>query len=163
MNYNFNMAHVAKLIYPPLKRQVKRMALLAAMLFPLQVLRDYIFNVYRFDVERRARISPQKIVFEQALNYFFNISAEPRIQLITANTLFEPVWFYNQEEGYDSIWFFNEGEGQDPVWFFTGEEQGGNFDFIVRTPLSLQSKEVQLKALLDRYKVFGTTYQIQYY
>lgn len=156
--YQIDFELQAKRILPPKKRYPVMIAWLIALLKPLKILRNDIFDTYRPDIVERMAYNSQTIVLEAMLNKRYGIISSPFIyiinQLIDSNGMFisltTPASDYVPED-YTGLSYVGISYSLTDV------------DFIIRIPSAISFLDGEVRAFVDRYKTLGTTYLVQSY
>lgn len=147
-----NLRKLVVLLLPTFLRKVRIIAWLQMLLAPLERLQ------YDFEQKRKNDLitlthNGQKCYLRKILNDTFD-EALRRIRI-------EDMHLFN------AMYIYTEAEKQ-PVYleekylYTSGEMQVSGVNFSVHIPLSLQEKEVEIKALIEAYKIASKRYIIIY-
>lgn len=163
--YNIDFGQFAKTIIPPVKRGVKHLAWLKAILTPLQTVFDSFFGTFRPDIVSRAKHNGQKIIMESVLNETFSVTAPPYIYIDNTGNNNEPITFFNEREGFEGAFFFNESEAETPTYLVNNSETNTNTNFVVYVPSAVLSSfgSSIIAAEVDRLRPYSTQYTITSY
>tara|TARA_R100001369_G_C3292743_1_gene164213 strand:- start:638 stop:1156 length:519 start_codon:yes stop_codon:yes gene_type:complete len=148
-------------------RKAKTLALVRAVIKPL-ITGYTVFETFKTRQIYITGHNAQITLFQQALNDGFD-ATQRRIYI--ANAVIEDTEHYYDPEYGEPLFFYDDGDG-DPQYFLdrsTFNQTGGNFS--VNVPVAMEEAdptdkllfETALKAEIERYKIFGTTYTIKYY
>jgi hypothetical protein len=83
-----------------------------------------------------------------------------RIEIIQ-DTSGKPTYLFNDFEDNEKTYLFNKGEVGKSTYLYNSDEILGLTDFIIRVPSDVIFNEVQLRKLVDKYKLPDKTYSIQ--
>lgn len=165
--YILNFYRIARELMAEPFRYFELWDLFRCFLAPVETLyQDFL--TWRADCLYRLGHNSQVCYLQAALNDRFD-NTERRIY-ITNVEVQEPVWIYEPED--DKPVRFYEPEDEMPVYFREDFEfEGGAYDFTVMVPIELhpatseelQAYLVQMRALVDYYKLFCKEYNIIFY
>ena len=160
---HFTVTQYARLYLSPLLRRPRLVALLSALLKPLQAWRDLRTGTIYRELEARARYNAQVARFERALNTLFNVTTSPGIYIDDAASR-SRVYVYRDDEELP-LYLYTQAEADaDDVkrfYLYTAPEYFPAFDFIVHVPQVLYDTQLpRLNSLIRKYKLVGTTYSI---
>jgi len=163
--YNINFKDFVTNYLPPDKREVKTVAYLTACLAPLNTLHVATFSVYKPDVINRSKQNGQRILLEEVLNTFFNVTVAPLIYIDNSGDNITPDIFFNITEGLPPFTFYNLSEAQAPAYFNNTTEVSNNRNFVVYVPAAVYAAngEPAIKQQVDRLRPASTFYTIVQY
>jgi hypothetical protein len=148
-------------ILPHKLRKVRLMKLLGVVMVSFNRLQND-FSAYKKEVLYKLSVNGQTIQIEWFLNDAFD-SIQRRIQILHKKSTNK--YLYNKEEGQIRLYVYNKGETHSPVFLRTkGENTGSGLttNFLVQAPSELQLENGKLKANIDRHKLAGKNYIIDY-
>lgn len=144
--YNFDFDKLIKWVIPWDLTKPKMVAFVSGLLsFVKQLFSDFI--IYVFEKAKQIETTGQVRILQYELNQRFD-AALSRIEILDA-------------EGGTILWIYIESENQ-PV-YLPQFISGAGYDFLVRIPIDLQNQEAFIKDFLNRYKLAGKRYQIEYF
>ena len=73
----------------------------------------------------------------------------------------KPTYLFNEIEDNENTYLFNNGEVGTKTYLYNADEVLGLTDFIIKIPSDVIFNEVQLRKLVDRYKLPDKTYSIE--
>jgi len=137
---------------------------IGALVEPIQTINDTFAGVVA-DIRYELQFNSQVIYLEHILNDQFdpgsrNIYIDDPAQYIDDNYL------YNKDEDQDSLTIRNKSEGGPDVFLYTLAEVADNDDFIVFVPDNISfdaAMQVQMSAIIDRYRHAGKRYSFETY
>lgn len=169
MNYLINVLKII-IEYLPLRREEgmyrlntqDRLDWLWSLTVPFQEIRlrflDFV-TAKRYDLTRTAQV----IMLEDLLNNEFD-NINRQIYIADANMLAYPflyMWEENQPPTYS--YMDTEVPPNVPLNLYLNEEYDQGYDFIVWVPTGLLFDIEKMKALINKYKLAGKRYIIQYF
>lgn len=157
----FSKELIEKLL-PPIRRKSRQIA----WLFRLHLIARGIFeqfDAFRVRVNECLLYSSQTLSLQAYLQLKFNSNG---IFIVNDFSGIEPIFIYwlfeNQEQ--TTIYYFSEGEENPTIHYLSEEAQSQlNHDFIVQVPAILSPQEDQIKAMINKLKLAGKRYKIEYY
>lgn len=156
MRYEFSHNTYVRQLLPPRLRGLRHVAWMRALVAPLSSLYQR-FLVDRTRLLKEASYNSQTKLYEFVLNESFD-ALQQRIRIST-NRQGRRQGAYLQGEG-PKLDAYLQSEGP-KTGSTLGSEQGGA-DFTVNAPLAVQARESQLRGLIEKYKLGGKVYQINY-
>lgn len=122
------------------------------------------FDLWRFE----AQITGQVGSLEYMLNDHYYGNGLLTDIYITDGTGDNNTYIYNKNEGRPKTYIYNKAEGKPKTYIFNRNEFSGDPDFIVWIPAALPGTipgdySIEMRALVNKYKVAGTTYTIKTY
>jgi hypothetical protein len=138
-------------------RRVKTISYVLSLIAAIQeVWLDFL--QFRHDILYDIQINGQTIHLERVLNDKFDI-AERRIY-ITDGEYFEPPVFYEEYKNLPVI-FFDESNTNNPAFYTQSNlDNRVSFNFFVHIPADVWHDRVVVRALVQKYKIFGRTFDI---
>jgi len=168
MPFQFDIPTFVRRLTPPLLRKSRQLAWIKALLQPVDYVIDQL-NDYVTDVSYRVRLNSQVLILEMALNDEFDDSLR-RIYITTSTGFYDrEIYTYYTDEGQPDTFLKNTSEAPiaSEIYLYSTQEQQdyvvATAFFTVHVPNSLTSVEDRLKSLINRYKLAGKTYTINYY
>lgn len=148
-------------LLPPSVRKPIMLAFLFALIRPI---RDLYQQFTSFHQSRRkdVSISGQVIKLEWLLNDRFNAGQEGI--WIVHNTPVQEAFFLF-DEGYteEGTLIYDEADGRGPYMYEDADMVPADVNFIVLVPEALEFDEFEMRAVVDKKKLYGSTYSIQRY
>jgi hypothetical protein len=118
------------------------------------------FKLWKDRLDYDLRFNGQTINLEHVLNDLFDNSS--RRIYIQDTSIVNYVYVSNKIEGSGRLYLSNKSETTAPdVYFENRTEQTNQIHFKVMVPSSLGFSVIQMKALVDKYKIAGVKYQIE--
>jgi hypothetical protein len=152
---NWTISKYVRQYLAPVLRTPRVLEFLYSLTAPLQSFRDQLTNSIYPALERRARYNAQVIRFEKLLDTELNTAG------IYINRQVTIPRFYVFNEAENNPKYFFNGAEIDPVFIYGGEEYYPAFDFIVHVPATVFNNQLaRAKALVNKHKLAGTTYQV---
>ncbi len=158
MIYDIDFSKVCSLLLPPALRKEKIIAFLRCLTWPLQQVRNTIYNIYYPDIIERLKYNGQTIVLEGVLNKKYGITSSPLIYI--ENKILDTDGVYVAMETPASSYIPLKGYEEDFIGISYSLD---NVNFIIHVPVLVSFVEAVLRALVDTYKLFGTNYTVQTY
>jgi len=168
MTFTFDIPTFVRRLTPPLLRKSRQLAWIKALLQPVDTLKDNL-NDYVLDVAFRARLNSQVLMLEYGLNELYDNSLR-RIYITTSTGFYQrEKYTYFTQEGQPDVFLRNTSEAPiaSETYIYSTQEQ---FDliadttfFTVHVPTGLTSVEDRIKSTINKYKLAGKTYTINYY
>lgn len=155
--YTINWSRLIALLLPNDLRKVKLLNYLIALITPLK--EDYNeFLQFRATQLYDAEINGQTIKLERVLNDTFD-PIDRRIY-ITDGEYYEPPTFYEEWKNKPVI-FLYEGHDDNPTFYSINNiDNRVSFNFFVHVPSEVWHDRTRLRALVDKYKAFGRTFEV---
>ena len=165
--YNFDLLLlITDILMWPL-RKVRQISWNVALNQPLydeygKMLTD--FDVYRYE----AQITGQVGSLEYMLNDHYYGDGQLANIYITDGNGSNDTYIYNKAEGRPKTYIYNKAEAEAKTYVYNKNEFSGDPDFIVWIPEALPGTiagdySIEMRALVNKYKVAGTTYNIKTY
>lgn len=122
------------------------------------------FEGWRFE----AQITGQVGSLEYMLNNHYYGNGLLTNIYITDGTGDNDTFLFNQSENEAETYIFNASEAEDDLFIFNADEFSGDADFTVFIPDTLPPTitgdySIAMKALINKFKIAGTSYTIQTY
>jgi hypothetical protein len=161
--YRYDLSKLVRRLTPPRWRNAFNLHWYETLLSPINYSQDR-FNDYKDQALIELSYNGQTIVLESMLNNKFD-SLQRRI--IIKHEEDNSVFWYLEDEGQAPNYLYVEGEtGTTSTYLYNeGENSTGlpeGIDFRVIAPLSLSSKEPQIRAEINKYKLAGKVYDIEF-
>ncbi len=156
--YKINFDKLAIMMLPTMLRNYVMIAFAQVVLSPINWLYNQ-FIKYRDANLYNLSITPQVCCIEKALNDRFDTSKR-RIYITKTLTYAQPYLFLDQELKDDFI--FIDNENKDSYLHQGSELSAGKSDFIVHIPAELYTQEVDVKSIIDTYKLATKSYTLNY-
>jgi len=145
---------------PPIVRSTSLIDFIDSLIEAVDV-RSNEFQTLDTDSKKRARFSPQLIVFRAALNDLFSVTSAPFILVETTDEI-QRQFMYNEAEN-TPLYVYND----DVNYLYNGAEitTTSNRLFTVSIPTSIHTAELerQVRNEADKIKLAGTNYDITTY
>lgn len=155
--FNIDFFKLIIWLIPKRLRKTNVTIIFQACIFPLLYVHDRLIK-YRDAKLYELKITSQVCYLERLLNDRYDYT-QRRIY-ITDAAWHLPLFLY-QEDELKPVFLFKETETK-PVPLFTEGESGAVLnDFVVMVPASVSYSEIEMRSLIDRFKLFGTKYTIQ--
>ncbi|MFZ4707896.1 MAG: hypothetical protein ACOYMF_17985 [Bacteroidales bacterium] len=166
--FNLNLTTVINWLLPTFMRGTTLRALLKALVTSVQNLHDSL-DAFRTRKQYELAINGQVIWLEKMLNGIFDPVDEGIYIEDLGNT--RDVFLFNANEENDAVYVFNNDESIDPeqeTVIYNDDEIYSWFKFKVKVPsgiyadllLNNSSGLKMMESNLNKYKVFGTNYEI---
>lgn len=176
--YDINFKILSERITPPFLRKPVLLAWFAALLKPVQELRDNIFSDYAnggfdfivnnsvFGIRERVKRNAQTIAFENTLNREFAVLTAPLIYIRNFVGSQDLVYLTDETSGYTpSFWDQPPNTANETVFMGNEIDYLPDFDFIVYVPngifvtlgTTLAERKARVQSEVDKYKISGTT------
>ncbi|HNX90009.1 MAG TPA: hypothetical protein PKH58_13110 [Paludibacteraceae bacterium] len=166
--FNVNLNSIITWLLPTFLRGATLIAILKALLHPLQSL-HFLLDAFRIQKQYELSITSQVIWLEKMLNTIF----DPLNELIYIQDVgaVNQVYMSNKAESPHPRYLYNKAEAAYPTYIYNKSEDIYQFNFTVMVPLAIYNNLLlnnnsglnQMKANLNKYKMFGTIYIIQSY
>lgn len=165
--YNFDLTLlITDILLWPL-RKVRQLAWIVALNQTIsdqygKLLTD--FDKYRFE----SQITGQVGSLEYMLNNRYYCNGLLTDIYIENGIGGNDTYIYNKAENLSKTYIYNRIEADDKTFIFSKNEFSGDPDFIVFIPASLPGTipgdfSIEMRAVVNKYKVAGTTYTIKTY
>lgn len=123
------------------------------------------FITTRIDLIQETRVNGTKIVLEKWLREYFDNNL---INIVNSTSEVDLTYIYQEDEAgsiQDNSYIYLRGESplSDQVYIFKKSEAIVEFDFIVEIPsdvISSGNSITEIKAIVDKFKYMGTSYEI---
>ena len=156
--YDIDYILQVKRLVPPKKRLLKTIAWLTSLVNPLIEFRNTVFNVYRPNIVERMAYNGQTIVLAAILNKAYAIDVAPFIYI--ANQVIDTDGTYAGTQGFENSYIGLQGYEQKYIGISYSLQSA---NFIVMVPVATSFVHSEMAAIIDKYRLFGTTYLIQTY
>lgn len=156
-SFNINFGRFTRLALPIALRGSRFIAYVRLCLFSLERLHNE-FLLYRALANYKLEHDSTKASLEKLLNDRFD-DVQRRIY-ITQGVLEEPLYLYRPNEQKE-VYIYHIKDYRE-VFIKSQNLIGSTVDFIVVCPIFLQSKEIEIKALINYYKLYSKNYVINY-
>lgn len=155
--YRINWNRFAVLSIPNDLRKLIIVRYLLALFAPIkEAYNDFL--LFRYQQLYEAEINGQTINLERVLNDIFD-PIDRRIY-ITDGDYYEPPVFYEEWENKPVI-FYDEGDTRNPVFWSTDDLNNRvSVNFYVHVPTGIFFESTRMRALVNKYKAFGRTFEI---
>jgi hypothetical protein len=155
--YNIDFTKLPAWLTPQALQTDRVLVLLRACCYPFVALHN-IFLKYRKAKIYQLTITPQVCYLQMLLNDKYD-STERRIEIVDAEWHL-PLFVYTEAES-KPVYIRKQSEA-DPTYVYVDGEAGAvQNDFVVKVPAAVSFSEAEMRAAIDSYKLFGTTYTIQ--
>lgn len=151
-----NLGNIILNVLPPKKRKTNFIAWMNVLYKPLYTI-QLAFNLFFDEIEYELKFNGQVIYLEHVLNDYFDEIA--RGIYITDTIQLTQVVIYNSSEENEHTYIFNDLENN-PLVLFNTLEFDSDVDFVVNIPSGVYVDLVQLKIVVNKYKILGKTYKI---
>lgn len=160
MIYDFDISLFVRRCTPPFLRKKPLLMWLESLLTPIKTIHS-AFITYKGQKLYDLSITGQTINLERYLNDQFDDS-QRRILIEHAESVNQYDYFL--AEGQTPDYDYSISEAQTARFMYMIGEQTSSIvtDFAVQAPNSLNSKDAQIKANIDRYKLAAKTYSVNY-
>jgi hypothetical protein len=163
-NYNWDITKLITWLLPSLLRKPKQVAWLRALLWPVNQLHGQFvefIDYKRYELD----FTGQVISLERLLNDKYDNT----LRRIFINGFPRPRRFVfrdgNNLINYDKPYIYRDGStvpNREGFFLFAGTGSL-NVSFIINIPNALTVNELELRALVDKYKLAGKYYTIEYF
>lgn len=154
VNIDFNTL-ISQLL-PPRKRSPRMLNWMGALVKSLNTVKTAFYGYYN-TVQYNLQFNGQVINLEHVLNDAFDDTLR-RIEIVDA--VENPTtYLFNVIEGNELTYLFNTSEGS-PLYLYNNQEYATQDDFIVEVPVGLAYTEVEMRALINKYKHSAMRYSI---
>lgn len=167
--FNSSLKIAVLLLIPPGLRKPRLIAWLSALVSMVEDMR-LVFTSYRSSQLYFIAHNSQVIYLEHILNNKFNPdgnSEDPDYEgngiYITDGQTADDVFIFNTSEAGDDTFIFNTSEAEDDTFLNNNTQYGPWIGFVVNVPDSFTINENEMKALLNKLKLAGKNYTINYY
>ena len=171
--FQVNFYQFIRGLFPWFLRQAKTLALIKALIKPLQDVNDS-FVTFRNDIAFLLAFNAQVIYLQQYLNTVFpNSLIYPANIHILDGANIDYFYLYRNIEAQPPVYLYRYSEGAAPRYLYRNSELvAGAFSYIIRVPSSVQAgvdwngqpySETLLRSYVDQYNNAGRTYTIQYF
>lgn len=166
--FNVNLTYVITWLLPPSLRGNTIKAWLSCLVTAIQQYYTYLKN-YRSTKQYHLSITSQVMYLEHGLNDTF----DPVMRAIYIDEYYEStrITVFNKSENLHPPYIYNKSENATKTYLRNKNETNYNYYFVVWVPwlvyiglfLNNSDKLNKMKALLNKYKCFGTFYLIKPY
>lgn len=160
MNYNFDVTKFIADYLPPVLRNPKRKAWVETLLkrfYGLITMFLAFIESCRYEVS----ITGQVTILQMYLNNALDITLR-RILIIDRSQIGNYIWSGNENQAYDYVYKKLETPTKQ-IFLRSAEEQPSIIEtFIVRVPTILGLTETQIRAYIDKYKIAGVAYIVEF-
>ena len=143
-----------------LPNEIRNIELVQFVLALFQPIKDAYNRFIQFREEQlyEIQINGQVIKLERVLND--TIDPIDRRIYITDGDYYEPPVFYEEWENKPVI-FYDEGDPENPIFYSIDDlDNRITFNFFVHVPQSIFFESTRMRALVNKYKIFGRTFEI---
>lgn len=163
--YGLNVAQLVIKLIPVKIRGNNFMAWIGSLVQPVQSLNAALVS-YVSGIRYDLLFTGQVIYLEHILNDVFD-AAGREIYIDDPAVYVEENYIYNHVEDDDTLIIYNKVEAQPELYIFNAAEYNSlNVDFIVFVPDTVvfnAAVEVQMRAVIDRYRHVGRRYRFETY
>lgn len=160
MNYNFNLTKFISDYLPPILRKPKRKAWLESLLKPFYGLIT-MFLAFIESSRYEVSITGQVAILQMYLNNALDVTLR-RILIIDRSSIGVYIWFGYEGQAYDYLYFGAETPVTQIYTKFEAEQPSFIESFIVQVPTVLGLTEGQIRGYIDKYKIAGVAYIVQF-
>jgi hypothetical protein len=162
MNMYLLFGEVFKYLLPKPVRGDKNVAWIFALLEPIQSL-NLIYKDWVANIRYEMGFNGQVIHLERYLNDVFD--AGRRIYIDDpANTALQSPYLYNLVEAQSTIFIYNKSENHtSPTLFNQSEFSATSFVVYIPVDLILFISSTRIYAILNKYRLAGKRYKIEYF
>lgn len=162
MRYAFNILNSIISLVPHFLRGDQLILFLYVLCKPIETLHN-VFLSFVVSTRMRVQYTGQVFSLEKILNDTFDPSSRG-IQIVDGVGVIN-VYLYPVTANVDGPYMYNSQETapQEIFLYFQDSESIQQADFIVRIPLSLVYDELQLRGLVNAYKMAGKRYKLETY
>ena len=157
--FNVNLTWVISWLLPTFMRGAALKSMLKSLVTPLQNVHNAL-DVFRIQKQYELSITSQVIWIEKMLNKIY----DPIGEGITIEDVgyFDQVYLRNKAESPHPKYIYNKSEGEDAKILYNKNEAFYHYRFKVMVPDAIYDVSIldSIKANLNKYKMFGTQYQI---
>jgi len=166
--FNVNLTSVITWLLPSFLRGNAITALIKALVLPLQNL-HLSLDAFRTQKQYELNITSQVIWLEKMLNNIFDpINEQIYIEDVEADV---QVYIAHKYESHRPPYIYHRSESAYPTFIYHRNEVLLQSNFTVMVPVLIYNGLLQnnssglnkMKASINKYKLFGTTYTIQSY
>lgn len=144
---------------PPFFRNAFWRVWFLVLLKPFETLQEQ-FEIYKGSVLYKLSLNGQTIQLERLLNDAFD-AVQRRIAILHKKSLNK--YLYNKEEGQIRVYTYPSPDN--PIFLRAkGENTGSGLttNFLIQAPVELKTEDGKIKANVDRQKLAGKNYLIEY-
>lgn len=150
--FELNIKKLGVLLLPSLLRRAKMVAWIRILFTPLDALYSNFLNKRKTDLYRLEH-NGQKCYLRKALNDKF----DPQQRRITID----------DAPRNNAVYIFTQAENMpvyldDAITIYTQGEYVGRLNFVVHLPSELKNFELEIKSLIDYYKLASKKYELYY-
>lgn len=155
---SINFKDIALKIVPSYRRKPKMMDFIYSLIKPIDNT-NVVFSAFTSDTDYYLKFNGQIIYLEHILNDLYdNISRGIYIEDL-ANV--DKIYLRNRVEARPPFYLYNRAEAQPPKYFKNLTEYTSNNRFIVKVPNTVTYVELEMRAIIDKYKQAGVNYTIE--
>ena len=160
MNYNFNVTKFISDYLPPLLRRPKRKAWIETL---LKTFYGFVTMFLAFIQSCRYEVSitGQVTILQMYLNNALDITLR-RILIIDRSQIGVYIWSGNENQAYDYVYSGSETPIKQIFLRSQSEQPSTVESFIVRVPSVLGLTEIKIRAYIDKYKIAGVAYIVEF-
>lgn len=161
--YRYDLSKLVRRLTPPRWRNAFNLNWYETLLSQIDYSQDQ-FNDYKDQALIELSYNGQTIYLEKMLNDRF----DPVLRRIIIRHEDEIGYYlYLEGEGQPEKYLYNESEtGATPTYLYNEGENVATFpegiDFLVKAPSELAGLEAQMKSEIDKFKLAGKIYDIEY-
>ncbi len=159
--FNIDFQDIIRKLLPAALRSSNLKDVLNALIKPLKNL-NTTFKSWKDGVDYDLQFNGQTMYLQRVLNDQFDTVL--RRIYIEDTSIINNVYVANKSEGSVTLYLANKSETSAPVVYLENlSEQVNQIHFKVRVPAALVFSSIQMRALVDKYKIAGKNYTIQTY
>lgn len=157
--FKLNFKKLVSDLEPFFLRLLKHLAYLRSAAKPLKDINDSLI-ITRDKINFDLSFTGQKIYLQEILNQLFD-TASRRIFIENQTDFLLDNFIHFDVEQKPPFFLHFEAEGKPPTFFSFETEYGLDFDFVVFVPSTLTFDENEMRALVNKYRAAGRTFDIQ--
>lgn len=147
---------------PPVLRKAVRFVAMCRSALATLAIDGPALGGYANQIRREARYTGQRLVMETALNEMLP-AASGLITVETVVGLIAQDYIYNAVELEAPLFIYEASEGVPNPFIYEASEGLATHDFEVNVPLASGIASTQVQVLVNRLKLAGKRYSIQYF
>jgi hypothetical protein len=158
--YQINWAKLVESLLPSFMRNTIIKAWLTVLVSPVATLHSEFLD-WTAERRREARYSSQTIKLQSMLNTKYDVSLK-RIQVINNSIQYKANYIYPYALNSNTITVYPYTSGNNETALYPYQDLGAaSYNFTIKVPSVVAFPEAEMRAIIDRYKLYGTTYNIQ--
>lgn len=155
--YNINWYRYAVQMLTVDLRKIKLAQYVISLIEPIRITYND-FLQFRRQQLYEAEINGQTIKLKRVLNDTFD-PVERRIYITNGDYLSPPIFYDNYKNR--PVIFYNNGNSSNPAFYYNNRlGDRANVNFYVHVPDSVFFDKTRVRALVNKYKIFGRTFEI---